>query len=227
MNKLFASSIGRKLLVALSGMFLILFLVVHLSINLLLIFDDSGALFNKGAHFMATNPMVGVMEPLLAVGFVVHIMYATIVTIRNYRARPNGYLKNLPSANSSWESRNMFVLGGIILFFLILHLNHFFVKMKFTGDPLLTTVIIDGVAMKNSYLLVSSLFKENFWYSIGYMIWAVFLGFHLVHGFWSAFQTVGLNNEVWIQRLQNVSIIYATIIAAGFCIIPLYFIIFF
>jgi len=215
------------MVVSLSGLFLILFLIVHLSVNFTLILDDSGTMFNRAAHFMATNPLIRVVEPILAVGLLVHILLTIIITVKNYRARPTPYATLNGAANSSWASRNMFILGCLIASFLVLHLLHFFVKMKFTGDQLLTPVHIDGVPMKNSYLLVSTLFKESLVYSIFYIISAIFLGFHLAHGFWSAFQTLGLCNEIWLKRLQNVALVYATVIATGFSIIPLYFMLYF
>jgi succinate dehydrogenase / fumarate reductase cytochrome b subunit len=118
----------------------------------------------------------------------------------------------------------MFILGGLIATFLVMHLFHFFVKMKFTGDPLFTDVVIDGENMKNGYLLVSTLFKTSLIYSIIYIIGAIFLGLHLFHGFWSAFQSLGMSNNHWLPRLKTVALVFAVVIGTGFSIIPLYFI---
>jgi succinate dehydrogenase / fumarate reductase cytochrome b subunit len=223
-RSLLKSSIGKKLIVALSGLFLMSFLVVHLLVNLMLIIDDTGVLFNKAAHFMATNPAIRIVEPLLALGFGVHIVYTLILTIQNMRSRPVRYAKSGSADEVSWASRNMFILGGLIATFLVMHLFHFFIKMKFTGDPLFTDVVIDGENMKNGYLLVSTLFKTSLFYSIIYVIGAIFLGLHLVHGFWSAFQSIGFANKNWLPRLKTVALIFAVIMATGFSIIPLYFI---
>lgn len=223
---LLTSSIGKKLIVSLSGLFLMSFLAVHLTVNLMLIFDDTGALFNQAANFMATNPVIKIVEPLLALGFVVHIVFTAVVTLQNRRARPTSYQTSKASSEVSWASRNMFVLGGLILIFLVIHLMNFFIKMKLTGDPLYTNIEVDGVVMKNSYALVSTLFKTSTLYNLIYVVGAVFLGFHLTHGFWSAFQSIGFNNNKWIPRLKIIATVFAVLIATGFAIIPLYFMFF-
>lgn len=227
MGTFFNASIGRKVIVSLSGAFLMLFMVVHLGLNLTLILDDTGVLFNKSAHFMATNPLIKVVEPVLAIGFAVHIIFTFLLTLKNLRTRPVGYAKSDHSKSSSWASRNMFILGSLILVFLVMHLLQFFVKMKFTGDPLYTEIIIDGEQMRNAYLLVSNVFKTSLFYCIVYMVAAILLGLHLSHGFWSAFQSLGWNNKVWMNRIKIVALIYATVIGAGFLIIPVYFMIFY
>ena len=144
-----SASIGRKFLMSITGLFLIMFLLVHMAINLLLIFDDSGDLYNMAAHFMATNPMIKVMEPVLAIGFIVHIIWSLIITLQNMRARPVGYNKTQQSVNSTWASRNMLILGAMLFVFMGLHLYHFWYKMKIAGDPLLAhiTVMQGGVAV--------------------------------------------------------------------------------
>mgnify|MGYP001547253899 CR=1 FL=1 len=114
MSSILKSSIGKKILVSLSGLFLMIFLVVHLVVNLTLIFDDTGELFNRAAHFMVTNPAIKIMEPVLAIGFVIHILYAMIVTIQNYMARPARYAKRNSQETGGWPSRNMFFLGSTV-----------------------------------------------------------------------------------------------------------------
>lgn len=223
MSNFLASSIGKKFLMSVSGIFLMTFIIVHLSINLLLVFDDSGDLFNQGAYFMATNPVIRIMEPLLALGFIVHIIWSLIITFKNMKARPTGYKQLDNSVSSTWASRNMLILGSLIFVFLVMHIAQFFWKIKFTGDPLLQHVTIDGIEMENTYALVSSLFKQSLFYSILYVIGAIFLGLHLAHGFWSSFQTVGFVNKIWLKRLQFAGIIFAIVIAIGFSTIPLYF----
>lgn len=223
MSKFLTASIGRKFVMSISGIFLMVFIAVHLGINLLLIFDDSGALFNQGAHFMATNPLIKVMEPLLGLGFVIHILWSFYLEIQNWRARPVKYAKQNLSGSSTWASRNMLVLGALVLVFLIIHIINFFVKMKFTGDPLLAEVEVHGVHMHNAYALVAGAFKASTALCIFYIIGGALLGFHLSHGFWSAFQTLGLNNKHWLRRWQVIGRIYAIVVAVGFAIIPLYF----
>ena len=227
MSNFIKSSIGQKVIVSATGAFLMFFVVVHLSINMTLILDDSGELFNIAAHFMATNPIIKIVEPILGIGFAVHIILAIWLTWKNYKARPIRYATQNNSESNSWASRNMFILGGLILAFLVLHLFHFFVKVKFTGDPLYTDIEINGEIMKNSYLLVSGVLKTSWTYCIIYSIAGILLGLHLSHGFWSAFQSMGLSNKVWEGRLKTVALIFATAIGAGFVIIPVYFMVFF
>lgn len=223
MSSLISSSIGKKLFMSITGFFLMSFLVVHLSINLMLIVDDSGELFNLGANFMATNPIIKVVEPVLAIGFLLHIMYAIVLTLGNMKARPVNYKRVNQSKSSTWSSRNMFVLGALVLTFLALHIMNFYWKIKVTKD--ISPVMVDGVEMHDTYALVAGLFKTSSLYCILYIVSGILLGFHLAHGFWSAFQTIGWSGDIWRKRIVFVGKIYAIIIAAGFSIIPLYFMI--
>ncbi|WP_163322541.1 succinate dehydrogenase cytochrome b subunit [Draconibacterium mangrovi] len=223
MSKFLTASIGRKFVMSLSGLFLVVFIAVHLGLNLLLIFDNSGDLFNQGAHFMATNPLIKIMEPILGLGFIIHIVWSFFLEYQNWKARPVKYAKKNMSGASSWASRNMLVLGGLVLVFLIIHIINFFVKMKFTGDPLLAEVTINGEHMHNAYALVSSAFINSAALGVFYILGGALLGFHLSHGFWSAFQTLGLNNKHWLKRWKVIGTIYAILIAVGYAVIPLYF----
>ena len=225
MSNFLTASIGRKFVMSVSGIFLMVFIAVHLSINLLLIFDDSGDLFNQGAHFMTSNPLIKIMEPILGLGFVIHIIWSFFLELQNWRARPVKYAKKNMSGASTWASRNMLVLGALVLVFLVIHIINFFVKMKFTGDPALTEITVHGVHMENAYALVAGAFKASIVLCIFYVLGGILLGIHLSHGFWSAFQTLGLNNKYWLKRWQVIGRIYAIIVAVGFSIIPLYFII--
>jgi succinate dehydrogenase / fumarate reductase cytochrome b subunit len=224
MSKFLLASIGRKFLMSITGLFLIMFIAVHLSINLLLIFDDSGELFNQGAHFMATNPLVKIMEPLLGLGFLIHIIWSFFLEIQNWRARPIKYNKQNLSGSSTWASRNMLILGALVLVFLVVHLINFFWVIKFDPESM-QTVTIHGTEMEDSYSLVAGLFKASWIYDIFYIIGGILLGIHLSHGFWSAFQTLGLNNKHWMKRWKTIGTIYAFIVAVGFSVIPLYFLI--
>ena len=200
-----------------------MFLLVHLTVNLMLLIGD-GKLFNQAANFMATNPIIGVVEPILAIGFIIHILYASIITLKNMRTRPIGYQASSSNGVTTWASKNMYILGGTIFIFLIIHLSNFFWKIKF-GE--IESISYDNgfSHLENTYALVSGLFISYWWYDILYIIGATLLGLHLSHGFWAAFQTLGWNNKVWINRLETIAYIYAIIIAVGFSIIPLYFLI--
>lgn len=224
MSKFLSASIGRKFLMSVTGLFLMLFIAVHLTINLLLIFDDSGELFNKGAHFMATNPAVKIMEPILGLGFLIHIIWSFIISYQNWRARPVKYQKQDLSNASSWSSRNMLILGALVLVFLVVHLINFYWVIKFAPETM-QTATVGGIQMEDTYTLVASLFKSSILYDAIYVLGGILLGLHLTHGFWSAFQTLGLNNKIWQSRLQWVARVYAIVVAVGFSIIPLYFLI--
>jgi succinate dehydrogenase / fumarate reductase cytochrome b subunit len=215
----FYSSIGRKLIMSLTGLFLMIFLLVHLTVNSMLLVDD-GTTFNKAAHFMATNPLVRVVEPLLAIGFIAHIILSIFITLENQKARPTRYKLVGASENSTWASRNMFILGGLIFTFLAIHLANFFWKMRFGDVP---EILIEDVLMQDAYTLVAGLFIKYWWYDLIYVLGGIFLGLHLTHGFWSAFQTLGWNNDAWLRRIQRAGYVYAIIVAGGFIAIPVYF----
>ncbi len=223
MSNFLSASIGRKVFMSLTGLFLISFLSLHLTLNLLLIFDDSGILFNQAAHFMATNPMIKIMEPVLALGFIIHIIWAGWITLDNMRARPQGYASGDQLLKWWAPSKNMFILGGMILIFLILHIFNFWVKLKITGDPLLDKATGTGVEMHNTYALVSNLFINFPLYDVLYVIGGILVGLHISHGFWSAFQTIGLSNINWMKRLKCLANLIGIIFAIGFCAIPIYF----
>ena len=224
MSNFLTASIGRKFLMSITGLFLMMFITVHLCLNLLLIFDDSGELFNLGANFMATNPAIKIVEPVLGLGFIVHIFWSLIISIQNRKARPVAYKVSQQTNSSSWASRNMLVLGAMVLIFLVMHIINFFWIIKFDPESM-SKALIDGVEMEDTYTLVASLFKASVFYDLLYVAGGLLLGFHLAHGFWSAFQTIGLSNKSWICRLQLVAKVFAILIAAGFSIIPLYFLI--
>lgn len=220
MTSFLNSSIGKKFLMSLSGLFLISFLLVHLIVNSMILFDSTGVLFNNAAHFMATNPIIRVVEPVLAIGFILHIIYAGILTLKNQWARPVGYAKEQAGNSSTWASRNMFVLGSLVLIFLVIHIADFFWKIRFTGSDLLEGSGVEGV--ENTYKLVTSLFIEWWWIDVFYVFGAIILGLHLTHAFWAAFQTLGLSDIRWRKRLNVAGWVYTIIVAGGFAIIPLW-----
>ena len=154
MSNFLTSSIGKKVIMSLSGLFLISFLCVHLALNLLLIFDNSGALFNQGAHFMATNPIIKIIEPILAIGFIIHIIWASVLTLQNQKARPVKYALRNQSQNATWASRNMYILGAMVLIFLVIHLYNFWWNIKFPslGTPL-SAITVGGVEMEDTYTI--------------------------------------------------------------------------
>ncbi|MDY6799903.1 MAG: succinate dehydrogenase cytochrome b subunit [Bacteroidota bacterium] len=221
MSRFFTSSIGQKFFMSITGIFLMLFLVVHLSINSLLLIGD-GELFNVAANFMGSNFIMKIIEPILALGLILHILYATYITFKNQKARPQNY-KVINRSKTDWASKNMFILGGLVLIFLVIHLANFFWHVKFGTVDVIS--YNGGKEIHDIYSLVSGLFINWWWYDVIYILGAVFLFLHLTHGFWSAFQTLGWDNDKWIKRLKVIAYVYAIIIAGGFATIPVYFLI--
>ena len=213
MANIFTSSIGKKLIMSITGLFLILFLTVHLVCNFTTVLDPSGKTFELVCEFMAT-PFVSIMVPVLAAGFIIHIIYAIYLTLYNRKARGNErYAVPHKGHADSWASKNMLVLGIIVLGFLAFHMTHFWSDMQlkeFMGQPSV-----------NPNELMNSVFSK--WYNLVlYIIWFVALWFHLTHGFWSAFQTLGFNNNIWIKRWKVIADIVATILVAGFIIVAIF-----
>ena len=209
-SKMELSSIVRKFIMALSGLFLIVFLITHLVINSLTL-ASSKDLFNEAAHFMATNPIIYAMQYVLALGFIIHIGMGIKLTIQNKRARSQEYIYNKMSKNTDLSSRSMIVSGGLVIVFLALHLRDYFYQMKFVGLPEGTT----------DYDLVVNLFT-NPYYTAVYVIAFIVLGVHLNHGFKSAFQSMGANHKKYNPLIKIVSTAYSIVIALGFSTIAIF-----
>ena len=209
-SKMELSSIVRKFIMALSGLFLIVFLITHLVINSLTL-ASSKDLFNEAAHFMATNPIIYAMQYVLALGFIIHIGMGVKLTIQNKRARSQEYVYNKMSKNTDLSSRSMIISGGLVIVFLALHLRDYFYQMKFVGLPEGTT----------DYDLVVNLFT-NPYYTAVYVIAFIVLGVHLNHGFKSAFQSMGANHKKYNPLIKIVSTAYSIVIALGFSTIAVF-----
>ena len=195
-----------------TGLFLILFLTLHVVANLTILWGPE--VYQKVTDFMGTNPLIQVMVPVLALGFIVHIGYSFIITLRNLKARGTVSYKSGSKSPGlgfdNWAARNMIILGCIVLGFLVLHLSHFWTKMQwqqFTGgEP------------EDGYLLVTG-YLGTPWIAVCYIVWFAALWLHINHGFWSAFQTLGLNNARIIPLLRKISFLYSTLLFAGFSLI--------
>lgn len=223
MGGLFSRSIGKKLLMSLAGLFLVTFLVVHLGINLLLVFFESTRPFNLAANFMMTNVVVKVFEVVLFAGFIIHIIYGLILSVQNMRARSVGY-KKAPNSQTSFFSKYMFHTALIILAFLVIHLIDFYFKAKILEHEGAGKYIIHLENSKELFdlgALVLAKFQQPF-YVIFYIASFLFLGFHLHHGFQSAFQTLGINHQKYTPFIKLVGVLYTLVIVAGFSIIPLF-----
>ena len=209
------SSITKKLIMSISGLFLIVFLLLHMTINFFSVIDtlkgtygSADGLFQAGCDFMAL-PIVTVMVPVLALGFLVHIAYALILSYGNYKARgTERYAVANKTKTGSWAAKNMLVLGVIVLGLVAFHLNHFWAEMQLKEFM--------GHHAENPYELLNLTFQKG-WMVIIYVVWFAALGFHLTHGFWSAFQTIGLSNKIWEKRLTYIGYAVVAIIVLGFC----------
>ena len=225
MANAFHYSIGRKFIQAVSGAFLIIFLLLHATINFFSVIDSftgkfgvvanddklfsaGDGLFQLGCDFMST-PVITIMVPVLALGFLTHIGYGIYLSYYNMRARRGvkRYEVASKAKADSWASTNMLVLGIVILGIVFFHLTHFWADMQlkeFTGGE-----------AENPYLLLTTVFGSLF-NLIVYLIWFVAVWYHLCHGFWSMFQTVGWSGSIWMKRLKVIGVIVATIICLMF-----------
>jgi succinate dehydrogenase / fumarate reductase, cytochrome b subunit len=208
---LYGSSIGQKIVSALTGLFLCVFLVVHVSGNLLLFKSDGGVSFNQYAAAASSSLLIRSIEIVLFAGFAIHIFWGVRVWIFNKRARPKNYAEYHPSENSSLFSRIMLLSGIIVLFFLVVHLKSFWVPIRFAAQDL------------SDYDLVKLAFQDPL-YDIFYIICLVLLAFHLRQGFQSAFQSIGLR-PWWLKGIETIAIIFWLLIPAAFAAMPLYFLV--
>ena len=224
---IFNSSIGKKFIQSISGAFLILFLLLHSTINFFSVIDSftgkygavaiddklfsaGDGLFKLGCDFMST-PFISIMVPILALGFAIHILYGCWLSWQNIVAR--GGIKRYEvaskAATDSWSAKNMLVLGLLILGIIAYHLTHFWAKMQ------MPEMFGIGNYEDNPYLLLNATFSK-WWNLIIYLAWFAILWFHLVHGFWSMFQTVGWSGQTWFKRLKVIGIIVASLIVFMF-----------
>lgn len=203
---------------ALTGLFLILFLVVHLAGNLQLLFDDEGRAFNIYATGMANNLFIRVVSIGNFIFIAIHVIDGIILTIKNRAARKVRYHVATKDTKSSWASRNMALLGMITLVFILAHLQGFWYQFKFGKS--ITMATYDGVAYKNVYEIVQAVFTEPI-YAGFYVVCMLFLAFHLSHGFKSAFQSLGLNHKKYTPFISKLGLVYSILVPLGFASIPI------
>jgi len=209
------SSIGRKYAMALSAMFLLIFLVMHLSVNLLSIFGETA--YNNASQFMGYNPLIQfLMQPVLMVAVIFHFVMGFILEIRNNRARPIKYAMNKGEANSTWMSRNMIITGAVILAFLALHMYDFWYhEMNYK--------YIEGLPVEENRFWGDLHNKfSNLWRVVLYVISFVLLGLHLAHGFQSSFQSIGARHPKYTPFIKAFGNWYSVLIPLGFIIIAVY-----
>lgn len=208
----------RKTIIAGSGLFLCIFLVVHLSANCILILPTEIAqkYYNSYSTFLRENFLIQLVAYLLYTSILLHVIYALIITLKNRKAKPQKYIVNHANANSTWTSQNMGLLGTFILLFIVVHLANFWARIKLgMGNP----VGLDAAGHHDVYEVTSSLF-HNIYYVIFYTLMTIPLAFHLHHGFKSAFKTLGFYHKKGLRIIAKIALIYAIIIGVGFGSIP-------
>lgn len=245
----FNSSLGKKLIMALTGLFLCTFLIVHLGGNLLLFKHDDGYAFNVYANFLTHFPPIEVIAYILYLCILVHTLYAIILTVKNRKARPVGYAVTA-SDNATWQSKNMGLLGSILFLFIVIHMGDFWYSYKYTdkvGYKEYRTDLSSGntqsvefmpssqnfensvstennteiVRVKDLHARVVSSFS-NIWYVIFYVIAMVAVSFHLKHGFQSAFRTLGWTHRKYTPIVEFIGTwFFAVIMPIGFALMPI------
>lgn len=220
---LLKSSIGKKLVMSISGIFLVLFLLFHLSMNVTAVFSTDA--YNMICGLLGANWYAVVATIGLGVIITIHFVYAVMLTLQNRKARGNDrYAVNTRPQGVSWASQNMFVIGVVVIGFMILHFSQFWYKMMFAEllghhEVELGSRVVspqDGADFIQYYF-------SQLWVVIAYLIWYVALWFHLTHGVWSAIHTIGWNNHVWMNRLKVISNVVATLIFWGYAFVTLFF----
>jgi len=219
--KVINSSLGRKYVMAASGLFLCIFLLEHLYTNLMLYAEffnpeDKGQAFIEASHSMVHNVLIRIVEVVLFAAIIIHVIQAYQLTAQNKKARPIKYAVNKTNETSTWYSQNMGLTGSVILFFIVIHLYTFFVPYRITDTELYAAGTVN----------VARDVKEAFQspvYSIWYIVALLILGFHLNHGFQSAFQSIGFNNRKFAPLLRKTGTAFAIIITLGFMTFPILF----
>ncbi|MFZ1527777.1 MAG: succinate dehydrogenase cytochrome b subunit [Ferruginibacter sp.] len=210
----FTSSIGKKYVMALTGLFLITFLVVHAGLNACIFLNDNGETFNAAAKFMSHNWIMRIVEIGLFAGLILHVIQGLMLWSQNRAARPVDYAVSKKQENSKWYSRSMGLLGTLLLLFLIMHISHFWVGTKLE--------LYGGRETHSLYAEMKEVFSEWYWVAL-YMVGLVALFWHLFHGFQSAFQSLGLNHKKYFPIINTLGKAYSILIVILFALMPLAF----
>lgn len=225
----FTSSIGKKFAMGLTGLFLITFLIVHCTINAMIFFNDGGQTFNHWAHFMGSNLIIRVMEIGLFAGLLLHIIQGLMLWSQNKKARPVKYVMNNANSNSKWYSRSMGLLGTLLLLFLIMHIYHFWTPSRLGGIAgihsleEITLPEYNNQPVHNLYAEMQTVFQGNLLVVVLYILGVISLGWHLLHGFQSAFQTLGLNHKKYTPIIKSVGAAFSIIVPLIFALMPVAF----
>lgn len=215
------SSIGRKVIMSVSGMALILFLTFHGCMNLVALFSKEG--YNMVCEMLGANWYAVAATAGLAALIAIHFIYAIILTLQNRKARGNSrYAVIDKPATVEWASQNMFVLGVVVVLGLLLHLFNFWYNMMFAEIFNGGYAYVADIHAADGYSMIAYTFKNPV-FTVLYLIWFVALWFHMTHGFWSAFQTLGWNGKIWFARWRMIGNIYVTVLMLIFVVVALYF----
>jgi succinate dehydrogenase / fumarate reductase cytochrome b subunit len=217
-SELFTSSVGKKFVMGFTGIFLILFLVVHVSVNACMWAMDGGQMFNLAANFLGATVVPRVLEIGLFIGFLLHIIQGYVLELQNRKKRSIGYQVPMGNKGSRWYSRYMGWLGTFVLLFLIIHLKNFWIPSRFGDMPEVTYP--PGVTVHDLYSLMRDTFS-NVWYVVLYLVGCLALAYHLMHGFQSAFRSLGLHNGRYLRLVNGVGIAFAIIVPLAFAMMPL------
>lgn len=224
-KEIFTSSVGKKLIMAFTGITLILFLIVHVGLNACIWANDNGEMFNKAAHFMGETVVPRILEIGLFLGFFLHIIQGYILTVQNKNKRNIGYAINYGNKGSKWYSRSMGILGTLILLFLVMHIYHFWTPSRLGGIASiheLNTVLYSGKEYHNLYGEMKEVF-QLWWIDILYIIGCISLAYHLAHGFQSAFKTLGVYNKNYQIMVRSIGYAFAIIVPLAFIMMPISF----
>ena len=228
-SQLFTSSIGKKIVMSVTGLFLISFLVVHVGVNSCVFKDafmpdDNGDMFNRAANFMGKTVVIRLMEYFLFAGIIVHAFHGLVLEFENRAKRKQGYEVKMGNRGSKWYSRSMGLLGTILLLFLLLHWWHFWIPSRFTHAGLEEPKLLsNGFIGHDMFQLMKATFSE-WWIVIVYILGCISLAWHLVHGFQSAFRTLGLHNKKYLNMVNAIGIGFSIIVPLLFALMPLSFI---
>jgi succinate dehydrogenase / fumarate reductase, cytochrome b subunit len=223
-SQFFTSAVGRKIVMSLTGLFLISFLIVHVGLNSCIfndlpIFnpDDNGSMFNRAAYFMGNSLVIRIIEYGLFAGILLHVIQGYAVEIKNKRMRKKGYQVALGNRGSTWMSRNMAILGTLIFIYLVVHISQFWWPSRITG---LEEVTYDGKEYHNLFIRMYDVFQEE-WVVILYLVGVGSLLFHLLHGFHSAFRSIGVHNKKYLAMLKGIGYGFSVIVCVLFALMPI------
>jgi len=225
-SAIITSSIGKKIVLALTGLFLVSFLLVHVGVNACVFKDafdpsDNGDMFNRAADFMGRTVVIRIVEVLLFAGFLIHIIQGFALELQNRSKRKQGYAVSMGNKGSTWYSRSMGLLGTLLFLFLILHWWHFWIPSRFTHAGLeLPVLLSNGRVNHDMFHLMTVTFSE-WWVVIVYVLACISLAYHLLHGFQSAFRTLGLSNSQHILLINIIGIAFSVIVPLVFALIPI------